>query len=156
MEYIDGGTDGGDGCVFCDHLDEADDAGANILYRGSSTFVILNAFPYNSGHLIVAPLRHVGDTSELTVDERTELMHVTCRSVDIVRTVLGAHGFNIGMNLGSVAGAGIPGHLHMHVVPRWGGDTNFMPVVGETKVLPELLEQTRTKLQPHFDRLHGD
>jgi ATP adenylyltransferase len=153
MAYIDSGPDGEDGCVFCDHLAEGDDAHANILYRGKSTFVILNAFPYNSGHLMVAPLRHVADTSDLSPPEQSELMEVTCKSVEIVRAVLGAHGFNVGMNLGGVAGAGIPGHLHMHVVPRWGGDTNFMPVVGETKVLPELLDQTRGRLQPYFERL---
>jgi ATP adenylyltransferase len=143
----------GEGCIFCEHLAEGDDRRARILYRGKVTFVILNAFPYNTGHLMVAPTRHVADITELTGEECDEMMFVVSRSVEIVRQAMGAHGFNVGMNLGNVAGAGIPGHIHMHVVPRWGGDTNFMPVVGDTKVLPEMIEQTDAKLRPLFDRL---
>jgi ATP adenylyltransferase len=143
-------ADEGDGCIFCDHLDEGDDEKANILYRGESTFVILNAFPYNTGHLMVAPLRHVGELRELEADERHELFDVMCRSIDVIRDAMNPHGFNTGMNLGRVAGAGLPGHLHVHVVPRWGGDTNFMPIVGQTKVLPELLADTAAKLRPAF------
>jgi ATP adenylyltransferase len=143
-----------DGCIFCDSLSEGDDVSARILYRGETTFVILNAFPYNTGHLMVAPLRHLGDITDLDDRERTELMGLTCRSVSLLREGIGPHGFNVGMNLGTVAGAGIPGHVHMHVVPRWGGDTNFMPVVGDTKVLPEVIEQTDAKLRPLFGRLH--
>ncbi|MDQ4058999.1 MAG: HIT domain-containing protein [Actinomycetota bacterium] len=146
-----GGNDGG--CIFCDHLAEGDDETGRILYRGDRTFVILNAFPYNTGHLMVAPFRHLGDICDLDDDERAELMKVTSQSVAIVREAMGAHGFNVGMNLGIVAGAGIPGHIHMHVVPRWGGDTNFMPVVGDTKVLPEMIEQTDAKLRPGFTAL---
>ena len=145
----------GDGCIFCDHLEQDDDREARILYRGGKTFVILNAFPYNTGHLMVAPLRHVGDICELDDDERDEMMSLTSESIAIIRDALKAHGFNVGMNLGTVAGAGIPGHIHMHVVPRWGGDTNFMPVVGRTKVLPEMIEQTDEKLRPLFARLSG-
>src|SRR5687768_11411663 len=150
MQYV--GSTGGDdgGCVFCDHLAENDDEKANILFRGNDVFVILNAFPYNTGHLMVAPTRHVGDVGDMTADERAELFDVTCKAIEIVRTAMNAHGFNTGMNLGQVAGAGIPGHLHMHVVPRWGGDTNFMPVVGDTKVLPEMLAETAAKLRPGF------
>ena len=143
-----GGNDGG--CIFCDHLAEGDDETGRILYRGDRTFVILNAFPYNTGHLMVAPFRHLGDICDLEDDECAELMKVTSQSVAIIREAMGAHGFNVGMNLGIVAGAGIPGHIHMHVVPRWGGDTNFMPVVGDTKVLPEMIEQTDAKLRPRF------
>jgi ATP adenylyltransferase len=146
-----GGDDGG--CIFCDHLAEGDDESARILYRGERTFVILNAFPYNTGHLMVAPLRHLGDICDLDEDERAELMKVTSQSVAIIRDAMGAHGFNVGINLGIVAGAGIPGHIHMHVVPRWGGDTNSMPVVGDTKVLPEMIEQTDAKLRPAFAAL---
>jgi ATP adenylyltransferase len=150
MQYV--GSSGGDagGCVFCDHLAEDDDDKANILFRGNDVFVILNAFPYNTGHLMVAPNRHVGDVADMTPEERTELFDVTCKAIEIVRAAMNAHGFNTGMNLGQVAGAGIPGHLHMHVVPRWGGDTNFMPVVGDTKVLPEMLAETAAKLRPGF------
>jgi ATP adenylyltransferase len=143
-------ADDGDGCIFCDHLAEGDDEKANILYRGETTFVILNAYPYNTGHLMVAPVRHIGELSELDADERHELFDVMCRSIEVIRDAMSPHGFNTGMNLGRVAGAGLPGHLHVHVVPRWGGDTNFMPIVGQTKVLPELLTDTAAKLRPGF------
>ncbi len=149
MEYVTGADDSG-GCVFCDHLSESDDEKARILMRGERTFVILNAFPYNTGHLMVAPLRHVGELGELGSDERHELMDVTERAVAAITDAMAPHGFNLGMNLGRVAGAGIPGHLHMHVVPRWGGDTNYMTVVGETKVLPEMIADTYEKLRPLF------
>ena len=142
-------------CVFCAHLAEGDDEATHILHRGQHSFVILNAFPYNTGHLMVAPLRHVGELTELTDEERDEIMSLTSRSVSLIREVMGAHGFNVGMNLGHVAGAGIPGHLHMHVVPRWGGDTNFMPVVSQTKVLPEMIADTDAKLRPLFSRPPG-
>ena len=142
-----------DGCVFCDHLAEGDDEGAHILYRGPQTFVILNAYPYNTGHLMVAPLRHAADVKDLTDGERRELFEVTCSAIEIVRDAMKAEGFNTGMNLGSAGGAGIPGHLHMHVVPRWGGDTNFMSTVGGTKVLPEMLADTAEKLRPGFAAL---
>jgi ATP adenylyltransferase len=144
-----------DGCIFCDHAERGDDHQARILYRGAQAFVILNAFPYNTGHLMVAPFRHVGDICELEEAERGEMMSLTSESIAIIRKAMKAQGFNVGMNLGTVAGAGIPGHIHMHVVPRWGGDTNFMPVVGKTKVLPEMIEQTDDKLRPLFARLSG-
>ncbi len=155
MQYMSSAGDakGSGGCVFCDHLAQDDDEAVHILYRGSLAFVVLNAFPYNTGHLMVAPLRHAGDLVELTDDERRELMELTSRSVEIIRDVMGAEGFNTGMNLGAAGGAGIPGHLHMHVVPRWNGDTNFMPIVGETKVLPEMLADTYAKLRPAFAAL---
>jgi ATP adenylyltransferase len=149
MQYV-GSTGGDGGCVFCDHLAEDDDDRANILFRGTEVFVILNAFPYNTGHLMVAPNRHVGDVADMEATERSELFDVTCKAIEIVRAAMNAHGFNTGMNLGQVAGAGIPGHVHMHVVPRWGGDTNFMPVIGDTKVLPEMLAETAAKLRPGF------
>jgi ATP adenylyltransferase len=153
-EYVTSAGEG-EGCIFCDHLAQGDDRAARILYRGDQAFVILNAFPYNTGHLMVAPLRHVGDICELAGDERNEMMSLTSESIAIIRSAMKAHGFNVGMNLGTVAGAGIPGHIHMHVVPRWGGDTNFMPVVGRTKVLPEMIDQTDEKLRPLFARLSG-
>lgn len=154
MRYMSGGGGaGGEACIFCDHLAEADDERAHILFRGGAAFVILNAFPYNTGHLMIAPNRHVADLGDLGSDERTELMEITFQSTQIVREAMGAQGFNVGLNLGSAAGAGIPGHLHMHVVPRWNGDTNFMPVVGNTKVLPEMLADTDAKLRPLFAAL---
>jgi len=155
MQYINSGTGDDDECIFCKFLAADDDAESHILYRGATAFVILNAFPYNSGHLMVAPSRHAGELGELSADERSELMEITSAAVDILREALAAHGFNVGMNLGRVAGAGIPGHLHVHVVPRWGGDTNFMPVVGDTKVLPEMITDTDAKLRPHFSRLNS-
>ena len=148
MQYV--SASGGDGgCIFCEHLA----AGDEVLFRGDTAFVLLNAFPYNTGHLMLAPQRHVGEMTALSAAERHELMDLAAESVRIVTDAMGAHGFNVGMNLGNVAGAGIPGHLHVHVVPRWGGDTNFMTTVGETKVLPEMLADTAAKLRPLFDRL---
>jgi ATP adenylyltransferase len=141
------------GCIFCEHLGAGDDKKAHILFRGACAFVLLNAFPYNTGHLMVAPLRHAADVSELDEAERSELFDLTCRSVEIIRSAMGAEGFNTGMNLGAAGGAGIPGHLHMHVVPRWNGDTNFMPVTGNTKVLPEMLADTYAKLKAAFNEL---
>ena len=149
MEYV-SASGGGDGCVFCAHLAESDDVAAHILHRGPTAFVILNAFPYNTGHLMIAPQRHVADLENLDQAERSELMELASIATGIIRKAMGAHGFNVGLNLGQAAGAGIPGHLHLHVVPRWGGDTNFMPVVGETRVLPEMIEQTDAKLRPLF------
>jgi ATP adenylyltransferase len=144
------GTGGEGECFFCSHLESPDDEKTGVLSRGDTTFVVLNAYPYNSGHLMVAPVRHVGELAEVSRAELHELMDTTQRCVSILETAYNAHGFNIGMNLGNVAGAGVPGHLHVHVVPRWGGDTNFMPVVGETKVLPEMLADTYAKLRPLF------
>jgi ATP adenylyltransferase len=156
MEYMTQGSEdskGSGGCIFCDHLEANDDEAANIVYRGPGAFVILNAFPYNTGHLMVAPLRHAADLHELSGDERHELMDLTTEAIEIVRAAMSPEGFNVGVNLGGVAGAGVPGHVHVHVVPRWGGDTNFMPVVGETKVLPEMLADTAAKLRPGFAAL---
>ena len=133
------------GCPFCRLVEMADEE-ALILARGRSVYAVLNLYPYNPGHLMVVPYRHVADYTELTVEETTELARFTQRAMSVVRSVSGAHGFNIGMNQGVIAGAGIAAHLHQHVVPRWGGDANFMPVVGHTKVLPQLLGQTRSLL----------
>lgn len=154
MEYISGSGDADpEGCVFCDHLAQGDDEKARILYRGHTTFVILNAFPYNTGHLMVAPSLHVGSLTALTPAERAEMMELASSATKVVRAAMGAQGFNVGINVGEAAGAGIPGHLHMHVVPRWGGDTNFMTTIGDTKVLPEMLDDTYKKLRPGFDAL---
>ena len=149
MQYV--STAGEDEiCVFCRLLESDNDKEAGILYRGERVFVGLNAFPYNTGHLMVAPRRHIGELHDLEPGERADLMEVSSESVDHISAAMSPHGFNLGMNLGTVAGAGIPGHLHMHVVPRWGGDTNYMTVVGETKVLPEMLHETYRKLRPLF------
>jgi len=143
MAYIKG--EGKEGCPFCDIPGLPDEEGL-VVARGEVCFVVLNLYPYNSGHLMVVPYRHVSAYDDLTPEEAVELATLTQRSLRAIRHASGAQGFNVGMNLGSVAGAGIAAHLHQHVVPRWGGDTNFMPVVGRTKVLPQLLPETRDLL----------
>ena len=153
MDYIDAGKDedaGPKGCVFCELPSAEDDRRTLILGRGRLAFAVLNRFPYNPGHLMTAPYRHVGDYTELDPAELAEMTALAGTGIEALKAESSPHGFNLGMNLGSVAGAGIADHLHLHLVPRWGGDTNFMPVVGQTKVLPELLDQTWEKLQPHF------
>jgi ATP adenylyltransferase len=130
------------GCPFC-RLVGLSDEDALILSRGELVYAVLNLYPYNPGHLMVVPYRHVADYPGLTSEETIELAEFTQRAMTVIRAVSAPHGFNIGMNQGTVAGAGIAAHLHQHVVPRWGGDSNFMPVVGHTKVLPELLGETR-------------
>jgi ATP adenylyltransferase len=152
MEYIAAAKepDDGEGCIFCDLPAAGDDDGAHILTRAELAYVILNTFPYNPGHLLVAPFRHTGDLETLEEPELRDIDRLLQRSVTVLRDEMAPHGFNVGMNLGRVAGAGVPGHLHWHVVPRWNGDTNFMPVVGQTRVLPELLDETYRKLSPRF------
>ncbi len=151
MEYIQAAHDEeSDGCLFCDLASKGDDEAAMILAREGSAFALMNAYPYNPGHLMVAPLRHVGELEGLTEDELLDGGRLLQQAVTALREEMSPDGFNVGMNLGRVAGAGIPGHLHWHVVPRWNGDTNFMPVVGQTRVLPESLEDTFAKLRPRF------
>ncbi|MEU8801733.1 HIT domain-containing protein [Spirillospora sp. NPDC048819] len=150
MAYIKGegrptGADAGEVCPFCEIPGMSDEDGL-VVSRGESVFTVLNLYPYNSGHLMVVPYRHVADYADLDEPEYLELATFTQRALTALRKCSGAQGFNVGMNLGLVAGAGIAAHLHQHVVPRWGGDTNFMPVVGHTKVLPQLLRDTRQML----------
>ncbi|HEX5114366.1 MAG TPA: HIT domain-containing protein [Pseudonocardiaceae bacterium] len=134
-----------DGCPFC-RLVTLPDEQTLIIARGGLVYAVLNLYPYNPGHLMLVPYRHVADYTDLTPDETVELAEFTQRAMTVIRRVSAPHGFNIGMNQGHVAGAGIAEHLHQHVVPRWGGDANFMPVIGHTKVLPELLGETRDLL----------
>lgn len=152
MEYIQAAKEQGEqgGCIFCDLPAEGDDERTRILARLELAFVILNSFPYNPGHLMVAPYRHVGDFVAARPDELAEVDALVARSIRALEAEMQPHGYNVGMNLGRVAGAGIPDHIHWHVVPRWNGDTNFMPVVGQTRVLPELLEETYRRLRPRF------
>ncbi len=150
MAYIKGegkpaGAGAGEGCPFC-RVQRLPDAEGLIVARGDLVFAVLNLYPYNGGHLMVCPDRHVADYTDLEDAETAELAAYTKRAMTVLRSVTGAQGFNIGMNLGGVAGAGIAAHLHQHVVPRWGGDSNFMPVIGRTKVLPQLLAETRESL----------
>ncbi|MEY8041753.1 HIT domain-containing protein [Saccharopolyspora cebuensis] len=147
MAYVQGenkpvGQDS-EGCPFCVLLESAaPDRDTLIVARGELVFAILNLYPYNPGHLMVLPYRHVADYTDLTTEETAAVAAFTQRAMRVVRAVSGPHGFNIGLNQGPVAGAGIAAHLHQHVVPRWGGDANFMPVIGHTKVLPQLLGET--------------
>jgi ATP adenylyltransferase len=144
MAYIKGEGKGPD-CAFCSIPELTDEEGL-VVARGSSAYAVLNLYPYNSGHLMVVPFRHVALYDELTREETIEVGEMTQHAIRAIRHAADAQGFNVGMNLGMVAGAGIAAHLHQHVVPRWGGDTNFMPVVGHTKVLPQLLPETRELL----------
>lgn len=136
-------SDPGEDCPFCRAPGDGPEDSL-VVARGAEVYAVLNLFPYNSGHLLICPYRHVADYTDLTASEVAELGAFTQRAMEVVRRVSNAHGFNIGMNQGSVAGAGIAGHLHQHVVPRWGGDTNFLPVIGATKTIPQLLAETRT------------
>jgi ATP adenylyltransferase len=132
-------------CPF-DRAPKQPDEESLIVARGSLVYAVLNLYPYNPGHLMVVPYRHVPDYTDLTAQETAEFAEFTKHAIRALREASGPHGFNIGMNLGAVAGAGIAAHLHQHIVPRWGGDTNFMPVVGRTRVLPQLLADTRKVL----------
>jgi ATP adenylyltransferase len=149
MVYIKGenkpGADDTDGCPFCAAPRGTDEDGL-IVARGDLVYAVLNLYPYNSGHLMAIPYRHVADYPELTDGESLELARFTQKAMRVIRTVMAPHGFNLGINQGAVAGAGIAAHLHQHVVPRWGGDTNFMPIVAQTRVLPQLLADARTLL----------
>ncbi|HVB44389.1 MAG TPA: HIT domain-containing protein [Streptosporangiaceae bacterium] len=150
MAYIKGeGKPAGPGtaedCPFC-RIQGMSDSEGLIVARGALVYAVLNLYPYNSGHLMVCPCRHVADYTDLDEAETAELASFTKDAMAALRAASGAQGFNIGMNMGSAAGAGIAAHLHQHVVPRWGGDANFMPVIGQTKVLPQLLAETRDML----------
>jgi ATP adenylyltransferase len=138
------------GCVFCKKLQESADRDNLLLYRGTSCFVVLNLFPYNNGHLLVIPNRHVSDMNDLNESEDRELWKLTRFSKNNLAKAFRAEGFNIGMNCGRSAGAGIDAHLHMHIVPRWNGDTNFMPILGDTKVISQGLVQAYDQLYPYF------
>jgi ATP adenylyltransferase len=143
--------DAGNACPFCRAPGMPADEGL-VIARGVDVYAVLNLYPYNSGHLMICPYRHVADYPDLGVSEVAELGAFTQKAMQVVRAVSGAQGFNIGMNQGAISGAGIAGHLHQHVVPRWGGDTNFMPIVGGTKVIPQLLEDTRRLLAEEWEK----
>jgi ATP adenylyltransferase len=135
----------GEGCPFCTIPSRPDEDGL-IVARGELVYAVLNLYPYNSGHLMVVPYRHLAGYPELTPAETAEFAALTQTAMTVIGTVMSPHGFNVGMNQGVVGGAGIAAHLHQHVVPRWGGDTNFMPVVAHTRVLPQLLSESRALL----------
>ena len=144
IEYV--GKPQEEGCIFCDKPKEQKDRDNLILQRGEKAFVMLNAYPYSNGHLMVAPYRHIGEPSELDDEEILEMMRLCSRMQLVLRQAYKAQGFNVGINLGKCAGAGIVDHIHIHVVPRWEGDTNFMPVISDTKVICEALLSSYDKL----------
>jgi ATP adenylyltransferase len=138
------------GCFLCDTAREDKDAENFILYRGKSNFIILNSYPYNPGHLLVATYRHIGNLEELTEEERNEHFELVCRSIKALKEALKPAGFNTGSNIGKVAGAGLADHFHSHVVPRWLGDSNYMPVLADVKVIPQALAETYRALADKF------
>ena len=144
-----------EGCVFCNALGDGDEA-ALIVFRGQTCFVILNLYPYNNGHLMVVPNRHIGSLAAASAEELHELIELTRRAEVALTEAYAPQGMNMGINLGKPAGAGILEHLHVHLVPRWNGDTNFMTIVGQTRVLPEELPQSASRLRPIFQRLAAD
>ncbi|MBV6394807.1 MAG: AP-4-A phosphorylase [Anaerolineales bacterium] len=131
-----------EGCVFCNALAKQDDTQSLIVHRGQRAFVIVNLYPYTNGHLMVAPNDHQSALEALDAETRAEIMELSTRAIAVLKDVYQPHAFNLGANIGKAAGAGVPDHIHMHVVPRWNGDSSFMPVVGETRVLPETVEET--------------
>jgi len=151
LAYVTGSAKS-DPCVFCAAQSSAD-AESLIVFRGSTSFVILNLYPYNNGHLMVVPNRHIASLAAATHGELCEMIELTQRAEVALGEAYAPHGMNVGINLGKPAGAGILDHLHIHVVPRWNGDTNFMTVIGQTRVLPEELPQTAERLRPIFERL---
>ena len=148
MEYI--RMEKPEGCILCEKPAQDCDVANYILYRGGKNFVILNTYPYNPGHLLIAPYRHLGGLDELNDEERNENFAIVCRCLELLREAFHPDGFNIGINMGRVAGAGIDKHVHTHVVPRWQGDANFMPVISDVRVIPEALAETFEKLKGGF------
>lgn len=140
-------------CIFCDLLSQKNDSENLILYRSQHSFVILNKYPYNNGHLMVIPLKHTNDLDQLNPTEHTELITLSNHCIKALKETYKPEGFNLGMNLGAAGGAGIREHLHFHIVPRWTGDTNFMPVLADTKSMPQHLEESFKELEPYFRRL---
>jgi ATP adenylyltransferase len=153
MEYIKGAKE--PGCIFCDKPKQSDDRANLIVHRGSHGFVIMNKYPYNNGHLMIVPYRHEAAIENLNVAEIQDMMALLQASARALKQTIAPHGFNIGMNMGRIAGAGIDDHLHFHIVPRWDGDTNFMPITGHTKVVSEGLWETWEKLRGAFQALVG-
>jgi len=139
-------------CFLCRIFTGNDDRGGLLLFRGKTCAVIMNRYPYNSGHLMVAPYRHIANLDGLTPEENLEMAELTARAVAVLREAVAPQGFNLGINLGEAAGAGLKDHLHQHIVPRWNGDTNFMPVLGGPRVMPEALEATYDLLSKLFNR----
>ena len=157
IEYILGPKPPTDGeSLFTRIASSSDDEAHYVVHRDRTCYVVLNAYPYNGGHLMVVPYKQTADLNDLTTEELSDLMSLIRRSINVLKKVMNPDGFNVGLNLGRVAGAGIVEHLHYHVVPRWSGDTNFMPVIGNTSVLPEALKETASKLRTEFQAHSAD
>jgi ATP adenylyltransferase len=152
MPYLRGDEPLPDDCLFCLKAQEPDPE-AHIVHRGELCYVVLNRFPYNNGHLMVVPYAHVATLEDLGTETAAELMALTQLSLEVLREAYCAEGFNVGANIGAAAGAGIEGHVHLHVVPRWAGDTNYMTAVGKTRVIPEWMDQVYERLRPLFDEM---
>ncbi len=148
MEYIQ--TKKPEGCILCETPGQDSDTVNHILYRGNKNFVIMNRYPYNTGHLMIVPYRHIASLEELADEELHEHFDIVSRSIKVLRQVFNPDGLNLGMNIGKVAGAGMEDHIHTHIVPRWQGDTNFMPVIADVRVVPEALAETYQKLKGKF------
>ena len=145
-DYIEGNTKV-EGCIFCNALKEEDGAQNLILHRGARAIVMLNLYPYTNGHVIVAPVAHQPSLEFLDSETRAEMMELVTQTINVLKEIYNPHGFNVGANIGKAAGAGVPDHVHLHVLPRWNGDTNFMATVGATRVLPETIEETYKRIK---------
>ena len=152
MEYLEGGNNE-EGCVFCVAQTRPDSAKNLIVYRGQHAYVILNLYPYTSGHVLVVPFEHNPNLEELDPETRAEMMELASRSMTVLRSIYKTQGFNMGANIGEAAGAGVPEHVHLHIVPRWNGDTNFMSTLAQTRVLPETLEDTYERIKNGFQNI---
>jgi ATP adenylyltransferase len=151
LAYVkDASKDSEQECIFCAKPEAGDDEASLIVHRGEHAFVILNLFPYTNGHLMIAPFEHIGAIQAVPAATTAEMMALAQRAIEVLEEKYEPHGFNVGFNQGRVAGAGVEHHIHMHVVPRWGGDTNFMPVLADTRVMPQTLEQTYAALRGSF------
>ncbi len=151
LAYVkDASKDNEDECIFCAKPEQNDDDANLIVHRGENCFVILNLFPYTNGHLMVAPYGHIGRIQDLSTETTAEMMALAQRAMSRLEAVYDPHGYNVGFNQGRVAGAGVEHHIHLHVVPRWGGDTNFMPVIADTRVMPQTLEESLAALKGAF------
>ncbi len=148
MEYILGEKESG--CIFCTRINQEKDRENLILFRGKNNFIMMNKYPYNNGHLMVVPNRHTSEIDSLSDSEKLEMMNLVSKSIKVLKKAISPDGFNVGLNIGKIAGAGIDDHLHFHIVPRWAADTNFMPVVGRTKVISEELGETWDRLKEGF------
>jgi ATP adenylyltransferase len=151
LEYVkDASKDEEQACIFCAKPGEGDDAACLIVHRGERCFVMMNLFPYTNGHVMIAPFEHLGRVQDLDEATTTEMMALTQRAMAAIDAIYAPHGYNVGFNQGRVAGAGVEHHIHMHVVPRWGGDTNFMPVLGDTRVMNQSLTDSYEQLRERF------